>query len=79
MDRLWPKPHVRGMMGVVPRAVTVWAVELGKDVQPDETKGTLELAEQALLFTPNDDAAPGRAAPGLGDREGPPSPRALPC
>ena len=44
------------MMGVVPRAVTVWAVELGKDVQPDETKGTLELAGQALLFTPNDDA-----------------------
>jgi hypothetical protein len=46
------------MMGVVPRAVTVWAVELGKDVQPDETKGTLELAGQALLFTPNDDACP---------------------
>jgi hypothetical protein len=46
------------MMGVVPRAVTVWAVELGKDVQPDETRGTLELAGQALLFTPNDDARP---------------------
>jgi hypothetical protein len=46
------------MMGVVPRAVTVWAVELGKDVQPEETKGTLELSSQALLFTPNDEARP---------------------
>jgi hypothetical protein len=46
------------MMGVVPRAVTVWAVELGKDVEPDETKGTLELASQALLFTPSDVARP---------------------
>ena len=36
--------------------MTVWAVELGKDVQPDEIRGTLELATQALLFTPSDDA-----------------------
>jgi len=46
------------MLGVVPRAVTVWAVELGKDVEPDETKGTLELASQALLFSPNDETRP---------------------
>jgi len=38
--------------------VTVWAVELGKDVQPDEIKGTLELSVDALLFTPNDEARP---------------------
>jgi hypothetical protein len=42
----------------VPRAVTVWAVELGKDVHPDEIKGTLELGDQALLFSPNDEARP---------------------
>jgi hypothetical protein len=36
--------------------VTVWAVELGKDVEPDEIMGTLELAGQALLFTPSDEA-----------------------
>jgi hypothetical protein len=42
----------------VPRAVTVWAVELGKDVHPDEIKGTLELGNQALLFSPNDEARP---------------------
>jgi hypothetical protein len=38
--------------------VTVWAVELGKDVQPDEIKGTLELGEDVLLFSPNDEARP---------------------
>ena len=38
--------------------MTVWAVELGKDVHPDEIKGTLELGNQALLFSPNDEARP---------------------
>jgi hypothetical protein len=42
----------------MPRAVTVWAVELGKDVQPDEIKGTLELGGDVLLFSPNDEARP---------------------
>jgi hypothetical protein len=39
--------------------VTVWAVELAKDVEPDEIKGTLELTGAALLFTPLDEARPG--------------------
>jgi hypothetical protein len=43
----------------MPRAVTVWAVELAKDVEPDEIKGTLELSGAALLFTPLDEARPG--------------------
>jgi hypothetical protein len=38
--------------------VTVWAVELGKGVQPDEIKGTLELGDDLLLFSPNDEARP---------------------
>jgi hypothetical protein len=38
--------------------VTVWAVELGRDVQPDEIKGTLELSDEALLFSPNDETRP---------------------
>ena len=42
----------------MPRAVTVWAVELGKDVQPDEIKGILELGTDVLLFTPIDEARP---------------------
>ena len=37
----------------------MWAVELGKDVEPDEIKGTLELSDAALLFTPLDEARPG--------------------
>jgi len=36
----------------------VWAVELGKGVQPDEIKGTLELGDDLLLFSPNDEARP---------------------
>ena len=36
----------------------MWAVELGKDVQPDEVKGILELGTDALLFTPNDESRP---------------------
>ena len=47
MGRLWPNPNVPRHDEGVPRAVTVWAVELGKDVQPDEIKGTLELGDQA--------------------------------
>ena len=42
----------------MPRAVTVWAVELAKDLQPDEIKGILELGTDALLFTPIDEARP---------------------
>jgi hypothetical protein len=36
----------------------VWAVELAKGVEPDEIKGTLELSEAALLFTPLDETRP---------------------
>ena len=36
----------------------MWAVELGKDVEPDEIKGTLELSDQALLFSPDEEARP---------------------
>jgi hypothetical protein len=43
----------------VPRAVTVWAVELARGIDPDEVKGTLELSDAALLFTPLDEARPG--------------------
>ena len=39
--------------------MTAWAVELAKDVEPDEIKGTLELSGEALLFTPVDEARPG--------------------
>ena len=38
-------------------AVTVWAVELGKGVQPDEIKGRSSSAAGAL-FSPNDEARP---------------------
>ena len=37
----------------------MWAVELAKGVEPDEIKGTLELSDAALLFTPLDGARPG--------------------
>ena len=36
----------------------MWAVELGKGVQPDEIKGTLELGDDLLLFSPNEEARP---------------------
>ena len=39
--------------------MTVWAVELARDVEPDEIKGTLELSDAALLFTPLDENRPG--------------------
>jgi hypothetical protein len=41
----------------------VWAVELAKDVEPDEVKGTLELSDAALLFSPLDEALPGLRIP----------------
>jgi hypothetical protein len=47
----------------VPRAVTVWAVELAKGVEPDEMKGTLELSDAALLFSPLDEARPALRVP----------------
>lgn len=37
----------------------MWAVELAKNVEPEEIKGTLELSGAALLFTPLDEAGPG--------------------
>ena len=37
----------------------MWAVELAKGVEPDEIKGTLELSEAVLLFTPLEEARPG--------------------
>jgi hypothetical protein len=37
----------------------VWAVELAKGAEPDEIKGTLELSDAALLFTPLEEARPG--------------------
>jgi hypothetical protein len=36
----------------VPKPVTVWAVELGPETALDDTKGTLELEGDALVFTP---------------------------
>ena len=41
----------------------MWAVELAKEVEPDEIKGTLELSEAALLFTPDDEKLPGLRIP----------------
>ena len=41
----------------------MWAVELAKEVEPDEVKGTLELSEAALLFTPLDETRPGLRIP----------------
>ena len=47
----------------MPRATTVWAVELADERGPDEIKGTLELSGAALLFTPQDEALPGLRIP----------------
>jgi len=41
----------------------VWAVELAKEVEPDEIKGTLELSDSALLFIPLDEGRPGLRIP----------------
>lgn len=38
----------------MPRPATVWVVELAKDVGREETKGTLQLDGEGLLFTPSD-------------------------
>jgi hypothetical protein len=43
---------------VVPRAVTVWEVELGGPESSEEVKGTLELSQRDLIFTPRDEALP---------------------
>lgn len=34
----------------------MWAVELARGAEPDDIKGTLELSDTALLFTPQDEA-----------------------
>lgn len=34
----------------------MWAVELRRDLPPEEVKGTLELEDRALLFTPSDES-----------------------
>jgi hypothetical protein len=47
----------------VPKRVTVWAVELGPDIPPDEIKGDLELDADTLTFTPADQARPRLAIP----------------
>ena len=41
----------------------MWAVELAKEVEPDEIKGTLELSDAALLFIPLDEGRPGLRIP----------------
>jgi hypothetical protein len=41
----------------------VWAVELARGVEPDEIKGTLELSDAALLFSPLDEARPALRIP----------------
>lgn len=47
----------------MPRPVTVWAVELGRETARDEVKGSLELAPEELVFTPADPSRPGRRIP----------------
>lgn len=47
----------------MPRAVTVWEVELGKPESSGEVKGTLELSHRHLVFTPRDEARPTRRIP----------------
>jgi len=42
-------------MVAVPKPVTVWAVELEKDARLEDVRGTLRLAEGALVFTPRDE------------------------
>ena len=42
----------------MPKPITVWAVELEKDARLEDVKGTLRLAEEALVFTPRDEARP---------------------
>jgi hypothetical protein len=42
-------------MVTVPKPVTVWAVELEKDARLEDVRGTLRLAEGALVFTPRDE------------------------
>ena len=39
----------------MPKPVTVWAVELEKDARLEDVKGTLRLAEDALVFEPREE------------------------
>ncbi len=43
------------MVTVPPKPITAWAVELEKEARLDDVKGTLRLAEGALVFTPRDE------------------------
>jgi hypothetical protein len=49
----------------MPRPVTVWAVELGPEVPPEEIKGALALESDALWFAPGTEGHP-RSAIALG-------------
>ncbi|MCI0632901.1 MAG: hypothetical protein L0206_03150 [Actinobacteria bacterium] len=42
----------------MPKPITVWSVELEKDARLEDVKGTLRLAEEALVFTPRDEGRP---------------------
>jgi hypothetical protein len=46
--------------GRVPPSVTVWAVDLVPGSTLEEVKGSLTLADDALVFTPNDEHRPER-------------------
>lgn len=55
---MWRKPSATRHHGLVPKPVTVWAVELEKDARLEEVKGTLRLAEDALVFAPREESRP---------------------
>ena len=42
----------------MPIPVTAWAVELGPQAAPDDVKGTLTLEDDALAFSPDEEAHP---------------------
>jgi hypothetical protein len=52
-----------GHHGGVPKPVTVWAVELGPDLPPDEIKGALALEGETLSFTPEREVDPPLSIP----------------
>jgi hypothetical protein len=56
MRASWHKAPPRRHDDDMPRAVTVWEVELGRPESPEEVKGTLELSHRDLIFTPRDEA-----------------------
>ena len=41
----------------------MWAVELAKGIEPDEIKGTLEMSDASLLFSPLDETRPALRIP----------------